>query len=97
MKTTRIIYIDGHTDEATTTLFDQMQAEKHALAAGWESAQKSPIRFISFVAYHALRRAGRTDGKSFEDWVSLVADIDPAAETEEDSLDPKSPDGNQTH
>jgi hypothetical protein len=96
MKITRIIYIDDHTDEVATTLFDQMQAEKHALAAGWESAQKSPIRFITFTAYNALRRAGRTDGKGFDDWVTTVADIDPAVEAETDE-DPKSPAGNRAH
>jgi hypothetical protein len=95
MKVTRIIYADGHTDEVATTLFDQMQAEKHALAAGWESAQTSPIRFITFTAYNALRRAGRNDGKSFDDWVTTVADLDPAVESDTD--DPKSPAGNQTH
>lgn len=84
MKTTKITYVDGHTDEITVTMFEQIMATRYLKNNHLGTVQDEPVTFAAYQAYAKLRAEGKlTD--PFDRWVRTVVqveDIKPGTDTE---------------
>jgi hypothetical protein len=94
---------NGQTKEVTAGQRELADWEREPFGcAGTHGYAKSPITFVRYLAYAALRRQRRLqmdqNGQppSFEAWSEMVEDVedkpDPEPETS-DGLDPTAPDG----
>ncbi|WEV47011.1 hypothetical protein OZX62_01555 [Bifidobacterium sp. ESL0690] len=96
-KHTELTYTDGRTETCKSTLFESMQAERYAKANGWGTPDDSPISFMAYASYAALRKAGKIQpGQTFEQWAQTVATINYNAEDESEEAnvyDPLPPSG----
>lgn len=77
----KIEYTDGTSETVRPTMRAMCMAEEHAIKEKWGSVNDSPIRVNLYMAYAALRIAGKT-AEPFDLWLDRVAATDV---TEEDA------------
>lgn len=75
MKTTRITYVDGHTDEITVTMFEQIMATRYLKNNNLGTVQDEPVTFAAYQAYAKLRQSGKLN-EPFDAWVRKVVQVE---------------------
>lgn len=52
----------------------------------WPTMQEAPLKWVTFVAWHACRREGRIPSDlRYEDWEASTLDVSSMAEADDDS------------
>nr|DAR35162.1 MAG TPA: hypothetical protein [Caudoviricetes sp.] len=75
MKTTRITYVDGRTEEITVTMFEQIMATRYLKNNHLGTVQDEPVTFAAYQAYAKLRAEGKLNAP-FDTWVRSVVQVE---------------------
>ncbi|OXN01119.1 hypothetical protein [Bifidobacterium vansinderenii] len=84
IKTTKVTYKDGHSEELTVTMFEQIMATRYLKNNHLGTVQDEPVTFMAYQVYAKLRSAGQLN-EPFEQWLRSVVqieDIKPGVDTE---------------
>lgn len=86
MKTTKITYVDGHADEITVTMFEQIMATRYLKNNHLGTVQDEPVTFAAYQAYARLRADGKIN-EPFDRWVRTVVQVEDIKTTADDETD----------
>jgi hypothetical protein len=77
-----VLMDDGAVHEIQTTNWDMLGYERTARKKGWPIPQEAQVEWMTFLAWHGLRREGLIPGDvDYDDFASATMSIDPRVTT----------------
>ncbi|KFI90943.1 hypothetical protein BISA_1922 [Bifidobacterium saguini DSM 23967] len=86
MKTTKVIYTDGTTEELTVTMFEQIMATRYLKNNNLGTVAEEPVTFAAYQVYAKLRQEGKLN-EPFEQWVRSVVQVEDIKHEDAETLE----------